>query len=346
MNGPLHFDGRKIPGEVMSYIRKMAVLAVEKGGFSPEAVINMLGLSRGCIYRWLRIYREEGLKGLETHTAPGAAPIITAEIEQWLRKTVLETVPADHGYDTRLWTRDILAELLYRRFGVKVSGRTVSRHLTKLGLSYQIPRYSASEQNATEVERYLNDKFPRIQKVADKMGAEIAFEDEAGINLSARHGGTWGERGKTPKVVATEQRGHLNIFSTVSNEGTLRYHVIDENINSEKFIEFLKQIVDGRTRPLILILDNVSYHKSKLVRNFVREHRKEIRIFFLPRYSPEYNPDEQVWNEIKVNRIGRQPVKNKFDLRKRTFFELASLQHRVERVFSFFLLPDTEYAAW
>ena len=73
-------DGRKIPDEVMSYIRQIAVRAVEEKGYSPEDVIKILGLSRSCIYEWLRKYREEGFTGLETQRAPGAKPVITQEM--------------------------------------------------------------------------------------------------------------------------------------------------------------------------------------------------------------------------------------------------------------------------
>jgi transposase len=97
----------------------------------------------------------------------------------------------------------------------------------------------------------------------------------------------------------------------------MRYSATSEHINSQRFIAFLKQLIRGRTRPLILVLDRASFHGSKMVRDFVRAHRKQIRVFFLPRHAPEYNPDEQVWNELKVNQIGKQPVKNKPDLKRR-----------------------------
>jgi transposase len=64
----------------------------------------------------------------------------------------------------------------------------------------------------------------------------------------------------------------------------------------------------------------------------------------LPKRAPELNPDEQVWNEVKINRIGKQPVKDKKDLKKRLFSALASLQKNAKRVISFFQLPDTKYA--
>ena len=338
-------DGRKIPGLVMNYIRNIAVCAVEEKGYSAEAVVDILGFSRSCIYDWLRKYHKGGMAALETQTAPGAEPHVTEEMDIWLREIILETTPNVYGYDTCLWDCALLAELLHLNFGVWVSERTISRHLRKLDLSYQKPQYRAAEQDPEEIRYFLEEKFPRIQRLAKKLDAEIAFEDESGVGVSTRHGWTWGERGKTPQVPATDQRGGYNVLSTVSAEGNLRYSATEEHINSQRFIAFLKQLIRGRTRPLILVLDRASFHGSKLVRDFVRAHRTQIRIFFLPRHSPEYNPDEQVWNEIKVNQIGKQPVKDKPDLKKRLYSALTSLQRQTQRIRSFFQLPDTQYAA-
>jgi transposase len=263
MSSSWHNDGRKIPDEVMSYIRQIAVRAVEEKGYGPEDVIKIFGLSRSCIYEWLRKYREEGFTGLETQKAPGAKPVITQEMDVWLRETVLQTTPEAYGYDTRLWNRDILAELLYQHFGVRVRGRTMRRHLRKMKLSYPKPRYRAQEHDPEEVRHFLEDKFPRIQHLAQKMGAEIGFEDEAGVDIATRHGRTWGERGKTPQVLATDRRGRYNMLSIVSAAGTLRYHVTDEHVRSKQFIAFLKQLLKARKRPLILLLDRASFHKSK-----------------------------------------------------------------------------------
>jgi transposase len=68
-------------------------------------------------------------------------------------------------------------------------------------------------------------------------------------------------------------------------------------------------------------------------------------VYFLPGYAPEHNPAEQLWGELKDKRIGRQPVKNKVDIKKRLYLTLRSLQHKAERILSFFQLPDTKYAA-
>jgi transposase len=76
-------DGRKIPGGLgMNSIRKLAVRAVEEKGYSPEAVVDILGFSRSCIYDWLRRYREVGMAGLEIQTAPGAEAQVSEEMDR------------------------------------------------------------------------------------------------------------------------------------------------------------------------------------------------------------------------------------------------------------------------
>ena len=119
----------------------------------------------------------------------------------------------------------------------------------------------------------------------------------------------------------------------------------EDSVNSERYIEFLGDLIHGRERPLILIVDQAPLHGSQKVREWVRAHRSRLRIFFLPNRSPELNPDEQVGNEIKSNKIGKQPIKNKQDLKKRLYSALHSLQRHSERIRSFFQLPDTLYAS-
>ena len=332
-------DGRKIPDEVMGYIRKMAVEAVRERGQSPEVVAQIFNFNRRCIYRGLKHYDEGGYEALENQPAPGAEPVLTSEMEEELKPTVLRHTPVDFGYDTTRWTRDILAQLLKKELDGAVSGSTVSRPLRKLGLSYQQPAYPDRDRDPGEVERFLNGKFPRIQRLADKLGADIGVEDEAGVGSMTRSGGTGGVVGKTPVVRVCTKRGGDNVLSRGTPTGEMKYSVTADSIDSVPYIEFLKNLIRDRERPLILLVDRSSFHRSQKVRDFVRAHRAPLRIFFLPRRTPQMNPDEQVWNEIKNHRIGKQPVENKTNLKKRLYSALRSVQKNTGRILSFFQLP-------
>lgn len=337
-------DGRKIPDDVMYYIRVMAVNAVRVLGQSPELIAKAYNFNRPCIYRWLRQYDEGGFAALNSEMPPGAEPLVTAGMDEWLKRTVLNQTPVDFGYDRNLWTCGILAELLKGQFGVTVSASAVRLHLKHLGLTFQKPEYQDVKRDERQIEFFLNEKFPRIQRLAARLGADIGFQDESGVGVMTRHGRTWGLRGETPVVKASMKRGGYNILSVVTAKGDMRYSLREGSIDGEVFIGFLKHLIRGRNRPLVLLVDHATFHGSKPVRDFVRAHRAKLRIFFLPKRAPELNPDEQVWNEIKNNRIGKQPVKDKKDLRKRLYSALGSLQKNAKRVISFFQLPDTKYA--
>lgn len=337
-------DGRKIPDEVMFYIRVMAVHAVRELGQSPEVVIKVLNFNRARIYHWLRLFDEGGYAALESILPPGAEPLVMAEQDDWLKQTVPNKTPVDFGYDTPLWTCSILAELLKKEFNIMVSDSAVRYHLKRLGFTLQQPDYQDVERDEREIEYFLDDKFPRVQRLADKLGADIGFQAESGIGVMTRQGKTWGLRGETPVIKASMKRGGYNVLSVVTATGTLRYSIQDRTINSEVFIEFLKHLIKERNRPLILRVDHAPYHGSKPVRDFVRAHRSQLRLFFLPRRAPEMNPDEQVWNEIKTNRIGKQPIRNKNDLKKRLRSALGALPKNTQRILSFFQVPETLYA--
>ena len=135
------------------------------------------------------------------------------------------------------------------------------------------------------------------------------------------------------------------MLSAITANGELMFDIEEKTIDGKRYIAFLEKILNGRTHPLIVIADNAPFHRSKEVRDFVRSHRHQIRMFFFPTYSPKLNPDEQVWNEIKHRKLQKQPIKNKSDLKKRIDGALKFLKEKTDKVRSFFHLPDTQYAA-
>ena len=338
-------DGRKIPDDVMFYLRRMAVNAVRKLGYSPETIAETYNFNRSCIYRWLNQYDQGGFDALESKMPPGAEPLITVKIEEWLKNTILDSTPVKFGYDTNLWTCTIIANLLKQEFNIDVSDSTIRLHLKAMNLSCQKPEYQDVKMDDKDVDNFINNKFPLIQQVAQKIDADIAFEDEAGVGVMTRHGKTWGLRGKTPVVKVNMVRGGYNVLSAVTAQGGMDYLIQDENINGSKYIEFLEQLIEDRDRPLILLVDHATFHKSKEVRQYVRANREKLRVFFLPKRAPAYNPDEQVWNEVKNNYIRKQPIRNSKDLKIRLTEALDSLRDNTKRIISFFQSPRTKYAA-
>ena len=185
-------DGRKIPDEVMFYIRRMAVNAVRILGKSPELVADIYNFQRTCIYRWLKQYDEGGFEALESKMPPGAKKVIDEKVEEWLKETILNSTPVEFGYDTTLWTCAILTDLLLKKFNIDVRESTVRLHLKAMNFSCQKPEYQDIKRDDKDVEYFFNKKVPLIQQLAKTIDADIAFEDEAGVGVMTRRGKTWG----------------------------------------------------------------------------------------------------------------------------------------------------------
>lgn len=90
-------------------------------------------------------------------------------------------------------------------------------------------------------------------------------------------------------------REKLSMTSTVTNQGNARRMILEDAFDSDKRIEFLEALVKGSKRKFFLILDNLRVHHRKPVKALLADRKKaQIEVFYLPRYSPELNPDERL----------------------------------------------------
>jgi transposase len=190
----------------------------------------------------------------------------------------------------------------------------------------------------------LKRRFPQIVALAKKKGAAILFVDEAGVRPDQNRGTTWGKVGETPVVKANGSRFSLGLISAVGSRGELYFEVFEGRMNGARFVEFLQRLHRDIGRPIIVILDNVSYHRSRPVKKFIRSQKGGIIAHYLPEYSPELNPDEQVWNSLKA-RLSRLFIATKAQLRAEVERVLSEIRSDRKLVTSFFRLATTKYAA-
>jgi transposase len=337
-------DARKLDHKTLEEIRTRAVQRVQAGE-SPEVVIAALGFSRSCIYSWLAMYRAGGWSALKARVLNGRPRKISGAQMQWIYSTVVGTSPLQHRFEFALWTRVMIQTLIRKQFGLRLSVSSVGRLLAQLGLSCQRPLFRAYEQNPALVQQWRERDYPAIRALAKKEGAEIFFGDEAGLRSDYHSGTTWGVRGQTPVVATSGQRFGLNMISAISARGLLRFMVVKGKVNGPKYVEFLQRLIHKAARPVFLVVDGHPVHKSRVVKDFVAATKGRLRLFFLPPYAPELNPDEQVWNHVKHHGIGRVALEGVDHLKKEIISRLRSLQKLPWTIRMFFLTPDTQYAA-
>ena len=337
-------DGRKLDHKTREQIRFRAVKMVEAGE-SPERVIKALGFHRSAIYQWIAKYREGGVDALKTRKITGRPTKLTGSQIKKIYDIITSKNPLQLKFEFALWTREMIKELIYDRYKIKLSIVSVGRLLKKLGMSPQKPLRRAYQQDKERVDRWLSREYPQIRKMARKEKAEIFFADEASIRSDYHSGNTWAVKGQTPVVKTTGARFSVSMISAVNARGYLRFMTINGRLNSEIFIDFLKRLIHNVENPIYLIVDNHPVHKSIKVRKFVQSTKGKLRLFYLPPYSPELNPDELVWNHVKNHRIGRKLIKGPDDLKAKVMSCLKSIQRMPNKIIGFFKEPQVRYAA-
>lgn len=336
-------DARKLTHEKLTELRKRAVSSVQDGE-SPETVARVFGVGRGTVYGWLARYRSGGWGALNAKKRGGRKPKLGAKEIAWIYDVVTMKQPLQFKFPFALWTSKMLAAIIAQHLGIRLSKASVCRLLVQMGLSAQRPLWRAYQQDPAAVRRWLDQEFPGILAQAKRQKADIWFGDEAGVRSDGHCGTTWAPRGRTPIVSSTGPRFGLNIISAVSRRGDFRFMCVRGRVNSSVFVEFLKRMIHDAKRKVFLIVDGHPAHKAKTVQRFLAGQAAKIQIFLLPPYSPELNPDEMVWNDLKNNCIGRKVITGPDQLKKAVVSFLRFLQKTPSRILSYFKAPTTCYA--
>ena len=336
-------DGRSIDHQSLQVMRQQAVKAVGNGE-AATSVAKVFGVNVRSVFRWLADYASGGQKALQAKPIPGRPQKVTPDEMRWLAKTIKDETPQQFKFEYALWTLALVGEVLAQQFGKRLSKGSVSRLMRILGFTVQRPLYRAWQQDTDLVKKWQAEEFPAIRAEAKAAGAVIYFGDEAGMRSDHHAGTTWAPVGQTPVVTATGRRFSLNMISAVSARGDLRFMVHEGNVGANVFRDFLKRLMVGAKQPIFLVLDGHPIHKAKLVRDFVTAQEGKLKLFYLPPYSPQLNPDEQVWGNVK-GRVAKRLPQNKEELKLMLGSALRRLQKMPAIVRGFFQHPHCHYAA-
>lgn len=335
-------DGRKLDHQTLEALRLRAVERVARGS-DPREVAVALGLHKHTVYGWVATARKAGREALRAKPVPGRPPKLTESQTRRVCEVVVGTDPRQLQFDFALWTRDLVRVFICCEFGVELSASAVGRLLHRLGLSPQRPLWRAWQADPEKVQAWKQTEYPAIAKAAKRAGGTVYFLDEAGIRSDHHAGTTWGAIGRTPIVKTTGARFSLNMISAVTAKGLLRFSTFTGSMTGEKFIEFCKRLMADTTGPVFLVVDGHLVHRSKRVKAFAAASKGKLRLFQLPGYSPQLNPDEWVWKNIKHDRVGRSGITGPDQFKALAVAALRRLQAMPHIVRGFFGDPDLVY---
>ncbi len=286
-------------------------------------VAEAYGIDRTTLYRW--VTRSETV-GLERKAGSGRPRLLGDLTENALVKIVLQSATA-FGFETDLWTIGRLHRVVQETYETEISLDTIWRRLREAGLTYQKPERQYFQMDEEARNEWMRIEAPKIRRTVRRQDALLYFQDEANVSLTAFLGKTWAPRGQTPRQKVTGSRGGVAAISAINGRGRLIFKLHEKRICSEEVIEFLGQMLEHhKKRHLVVVMDQAPPHTSKKTMAYI-EKQARLHVFHLPKYSPDWNPDEKVWNHLKHQELKGHQAKTKPELRAMTETKLNTMSN-------------------
>jgi transposase len=258
-----------------------------------------LGVCEETIYAWLRAFLVDRWASFQRRTSPGRPPRLTPGQKARL-KEVITAGPEAAGYPTGCWNAALVQDLIERDFGVLYSVKYIAELLGNLGLTYQKARFVSDHLDEARRQRWLSEEWPAIVAEARRRKALLLFADAASFAQWGSLGYTWAPRGQQPLVKTCGKRKGYKVWGLIDYfTGRLFYRGDTGRFNAAGYCAFLAAVLVQTDRPIIVIQDGARYHTAQATQQFIAQHAERLAVYQLPSYSPDYNPIEHLWRNVK-----------------------------------------------
>lgn len=339
-------DLRSLSREALSIFRISTVKMVSEGWLTQREAARIQNIDESILSNWMQIFKERGIRGLKAKEKNGGrfkdmTKNLTTREMNTLKKFLLSE-PRDIPQlelDSSLWTATVVARLITVQFRKKLKEWQIYKILKLLGFTHQKPIFRAYQQNLEKVQEWREVLRPRIEAEAKKEKREILYGDEAGFKSTDHRGTTWWLKWQTPIVSSTGARFSINAASAISKNGIMKFMSYEWSFTADTLILFLERIIYKTDQKYTLILDGHPTHKTKKVNKWLKDHHEQVKLYHLPPYSPELNPDEQVWNHVKRQMKWVISISRK-DIRRKVINCMLRIQKKKKLIGSFFEHPE------
>lgn len=340
-------DARTLKVEAQQELRNQ-IVRMKKLGVSAKDISKTTESSIEHISRIWSMYKKGGQKAIELKIRgrkEGEKRNLALKEESQIIQRLIDTTPHQLKFNYVLWTRESVKKLIKHDLDIDMPISTVGKYLQRWEFTSQVPIKRAYERSDIKVQAWLKEEYPDIEKQSKEENAEIQWADEtACVSLPSIIKG-YAPKGKTPVMEHAAKRFKINMISSITNRGKLRFMVYEQNMDADLFVTFLERLIQSSDKKIFLILDNLRVHHSKIVKAWVEKHQSQIALFYLPAYSPDLNPDEYLNNDFKRN-VNKEKIPiNKKELTHNTEKFMKMLEANPSRVANYFEHEKIAYAS-
>jgi len=270
------------------YVDRAKVILLSANGETIDSIMKQVSLSRRAVNKWRQRFKQNGLDGLKDAPRSGKKPFITPEQKAMVIQKACSK--PEGGYTN--WSQSRIAK------EVGISQSKVYQILKEADLKPHKIEYWCGKSTDPEFESkminiiglYMDPPENAIVLCIDEK-TQIQALDRTQPELPLR-------AGNAKRQTATYKRnGTVSLIAALAvHTGEVTAKTVQSN-NSENFLKFLKKIDRKyRNKKIHIIVDNLSVHKHKDVKEWVAGKRK-ITLHFTPTYSSWLNQVE-IWFNI------------------------------------------------
>lgn len=143
--------------------RRLRAVELYKQGWRPVRIADALGVTRGAVSQWLKLYREKGIEALR-YKRISKKPARLSQPQKVELVAMLSQGAESFGYVGQIWTQARVGELIERKFGVRYHLNHVGKILKACGWTYQKPVSRASQRNEEAVRQWCAERWPELKK--------------------------------------------------------------------------------------------------------------------------------------------------------------------------------------
>ena len=163
-------------------------------------------------------------------------------------------------------------------------------------LDLNIPRRQTLRQlRRLKIKSTFETLSKRFKEEGTYNKVRLMYQDEAGFGRISKMSSCWAPQGIRPSIPSHYMREYRYCYGAVDAQTGDSFFLIAGGCNTEWTNEFLRQVSQAYPDDyILLVMDNAIWHKSSTL-----EIPSNIELAFIPPYTPEMNPIEQVWKEIR-----------------------------------------------
>ena len=267
--------------------RRANALVLLDQGMSCSAIGAVLLLDDDTIRTWFRLHGEEGIEGLAGFGYEGSACHLSAEQRERLKSWIAETLPRT--------TRHVGA-WIEQEFSIAYQSRSgLVALLHRLGMEHRKPRAVSQKLDVDKQKAFIEAYDSLLNRLPGDEA--VMFADAVHPTHAVRPVGCWAPKETKVAVDQTSGRQRMNIHGAIDQETGQTRMIEVLTVDAMSTIALLMSIeaLYPAMRLIHVFLDNARYHHAKLVRAWLAQPGRRIKLHFVPPYCPHLNPIERLW---------------------------------------------------